>query len=226
MSRPLLGLIFDLDGTLMDSAADLRVALNKLLAAHGRRAVTLDEVKSMVGDGLRRMMTRAFTATGEALSDAAETTAMQDLMRIYQTQRAVPEMLYPLARETISLFRKQGVKIGLCTNKLYIPTVRLMDDLRMTQMFDAIGGGDSYPVCKPHPGHVLGVIGDLGGLPAEACAMVGDSRNDILAAKSAGVASVAVAHGYGAGVAELEPDAVIPGFAELPQILQTLGFSF
>lgn len=225
MPTPLRGLVFDLDGTLIDAAADLQSAVNSVLTAHGRREVSLPEVKGMVGDGMRTLMRRAFAATGEALPEAAEATAMQDFIRAYQTQKATPDSLYPLTIETIEQFRAHGIKIGLCTNKLYLPTLRILEDLNMTSLFAAVAGGDSFPMCKPHPGHLLGVIAALG-VPPENCAMIGDSANDILAAQGAKVASIAVAHGYGGGFEQLNPDAIIPGFAELPVALQRLGFAF
>jgi phosphoglycolate phosphatase len=98
-------------------------------------------------------------------------------------------------------------------------------DLGMTSLFSAVAGGDSFPVCKPHPDHLLGVIAAMN-VPPENCVMIGDSANDILAAKAAKVASIAVAHGYGKDIGQLGADAIIPSFAELPQTIQRLGFSF
>lgn len=225
MPKPLRGLVFDLDGTLIDAAADLQAAVNNVLAAHGRREVSLPEVKGMVGDGMRTLMRRAFAATGEPLPETAEATAMQDFVRVYQTQKASPDCLYPLTLETIGFFHQRGVKIGLCTNKLYLPALRIIDDVGMGALFNAVAGGDSFAMCKPHPGHLLGVIAAMG-VPPENCAMIGDSANDILAAQGAKVASIAIAHGYGSGFDQLNPDAIIAGFAELPAALQGLGFDF
>jgi phosphoglycolate phosphatase len=221
----LLGLIFDLDGTLVDSAADLRQALNALLAAHGRRAVTLDEVKSFIGDGMQTLLQRAFAATGEPLSAQAAPVLFDDLLKFYRNQKASPEQLYPQAAETLRDFRGRGVKIGLCTNKLYLPTMKLLEDLGIAGDFDFVAGADTFQVFKPHPGHVLGVAKGLKAPPAN-CAMVGDSSNDINAAKGAKIAAIAVAHGYGTNIRELGADAVIAGFSELPEALRRLGFDF
>jgi phosphoglycolate phosphatase len=219
----LLALIFDLDGTLVDSAADLRQALNALLAAHGRRDLSLDEVKKLIGDGMQALLQRAFAATGERMPPQAEPALFNDFLKFYKNQKASKEQLYPLAMETLQSFRGQRVKIGLCTNKLYLPTMKLLDDIGIASLFDFVAGADTFSVFKPHPGHVLGVAKALK-IPPRHCAMVGDSQNDIRAAQGAKMAAIAVAHGYGVNVAELGADAVISGFAELPQALRTLGF--
>jgi phosphoglycolate phosphatase len=221
----LLGLIFDLEGTLVDSAADMKQTLNALMAAHGRRALSLDEAKGMIGDGLNALLNRAFAATGEPLSERAAQTAYQDFMTLYKTQKASPEQLYPHVRETLASFHGQHIKIGLCTNKPYLPTLKLLEDIGIADFFDFVAGYDTFPVCKPHPGHVLGVIKGLGLLPIN-CAMIGDSLNDIHAARGAGIVSIAVAHGYGEDAGTLGADAVISGFTELPQALRSLGFDF
>ena len=221
----LLGLIFDLDGTLVDSAADLRQALNALLAAHGRRALLIDEVKNLIGDGMQALLQRAFIATGEAMPPRGESALFDDFLKFYKNQKASKEQLYPDTIETLHGFRGQGIKIGLCTNKLYLPTMKLLDDIGIGSLFDFIAGADTFAVFKPHPGHVLGVAKALK-IPPRHCAMVGDSVNDIRAAQGAKMASIAVAHGYGTNVAALGADAIISGFAELPQALRTLGFDF
>jgi len=219
----LLGLIFDLDGTLMDSAGDLRRAMNALLASHKRRALSLDEIKSMVGDGMLILLRRAFAATGAALSEVAETNAMRDFVIAYQNQEATKEMLYPYVEETLAGFRAKKIKIGLCTNKLYLPTIKLLHDVGIADLFDFVAGSDTFTVFKPHPGHVLGVAAGLK-VPPQNCIMIGDSSNDIRAAQAANVVSIAVSHGYGRDVEDLGADAVIDGFTELPKILGTLGF--
>lgn len=221
----LSALIFDLDGTLVDSAADLRQALNRLLAAHNRAPVTLPQVKSMIGDGVQTLLRRAFAATGAPLPGNAEPTAVQDFIKFYQSQKASEDLLYPLARETISAFRAANIKIGLCTNKLYLPTLRLLDDIGIQDQFDFVAGCDTFPTYKPDPGHVLGVANALKVSPANSV-MIGDSLNDIRAGQGAGLATIAVAHGYAADANTLGADAVISHFSELGRALRALGFDF
>jgi phosphoglycolate phosphatase len=218
------GLIFDLDGTLIDSAADLRVALNALLAQYGRRSITLAEVKQMVGDGLQVMLQRAFTSTGAPLPDSGRSTIFEDFIDLYQRQTGTPEMLYPLALETIKTYRAKGVKIGLCTNKISIATRKLLKDIGIEPLFDCVAGGDTFPVCKPHPAHVLGVAKAMNVAP-QSCVMIGDSHNDIRAAQGVPMVAIAVGHGYGRDIATLGADAMIADFAGLPEALQRLGFT-
>ena len=113
----LLGLIFDLDGTLVDSAVELQKILNKLLPMQGRRELSLDEVKSMTGDGLFPMLKKAFAATGRSLSPPEADKIFSDFITLYQVQKSSPEMLYPQAQDTLCSFRENGVKIGLCTTQ-------------------------------------------------------------------------------------------------------------
>ncbi len=219
----LLGLIFDLDGTLVDSAADLHHALNAILVAHEHRTVTLDETKSMIGDGMNILLKRAFAATGAPLPERGAQTIFQDFLGFYRNQKAGIDQLYPQVMETIEAFRAAGVKIGLCTNKLYLPTIKLLDEIGIRGLFDFIAGADTFSVYKPHPGHVLGVAHGMK-VPPQNCAMIGDSINDIRAAQAAKIPAIAVAHGYADNVATLGADAIIKTFGELAQALGRLGF--
>jgi phosphoglycolate phosphatase len=177
----------------------------------------------MTGDGLRPMLQRAFAATGAPLPERGAQTIFQDFLRFYQNQKASLDQLYPQAIEIIKDFRAAGVKIGLCTNKLYLPTIKLLDEIGIRSSFDFVAGGDTFSVYKPHPGHVLGVAHGLK-VPPQNCAMVGDSINDIRAAQAAEIPAIAVAHGYAADTSNLGADAVINGFDELRPALRRLGF--
>ncbi len=221
---PLLqGLIFDLDGTLLDSAPDLRQALNRTLKAHGRRDITLDEVKSMVGDGMLPMLGRAFAATGEGISDSDSYTRFQEFIAHYRAQKPDPSQLYPHVVETLETFQSAGVKVGICTNKQGAATIQLLEQLNLTRYFTFVAGGDTFQVHKPNPGHVTGVIEKLG-VPASGCVMIGDSRNDVAAAHGAGIPCFVVTHGYGQDFESLGATALISGFQELLQMLTSQGF--
>ena len=213
--------VFDLDGTLLDSAPDIRHALNQTLRAHGRRDVTLAEVKALVGDGLLTSLTRVFSLTGEALPDTASYNVFQDFIRFYRAQKPDPAQMYPGAVGALDWLRHAGVKTGLCTNKQEESTLRLLDQLDLTQRFDFIAGGDTFPVHKPHPGHVLGVLDRLG-VTAPPAVMVGDSVNDVRAAHGAGIPCLAVTHGYGVDLEDLGASGLVAGFAELPAALRKL----
>ncbi len=220
----LQGLIFDLDGTLIDSAPDLRQALNHLLKNHGRRELTINEVKKMTGDGLLAMMERAFLATDGGQRTKIDSFALyQQFIGHYRGIKPDPAQIYPQARETLELFSTAKVKLGICTNKQEASTRRLLEQLELHSYFSFIAGGDTFPVHKPHPDHIRGVIENLG-IEAGRCVMVGDGSNDVIAAQGAGIPCIVVAHGYGNGIEGLGADKIISGFDKLPQALNELGF--
>jgi phosphoglycolate phosphatase len=210
----LQGVIFDLDGTLVDSAPDLRQALNQVLAARNRRAVTLDEMKSFTGDGMVKQLQRAFAATGDSLSENEAELLFRDFIAYYRGQKPDPAQIYPHVVETLDALKADGVKLGVCTNKQEAATLRLLNELDLTRYFGCIAGCDTFAVHKPHPGHVRGVIETLQ-VPAEGCVMIGDSINDVLAAKGAGIPCLVVTHGYGADPGDLGADGLIGGFRDL-----------
>ncbi|MFY9288036.1 MAG: HAD-IA family hydrolase [Alphaproteobacteria bacterium] len=221
---PLLqGLIFDLDGTLLDSAPDLCQALNLTLKDHNHGELTLDEVKDMTGDGMLPMLGRAFAATGERITEANSYKLFQEFIQHYRTLKPDPSQLYPGTVEMLEKYHAKGVKLGICTNKQEAATHRLIADLNLTPYFTFIAGGDTYPTHKPHPDHVRGVIAELR-VPAMQCVMIGDSRNDVLAAKGAGIPCIGITHGYGIALDQLGANLLISGFNELPQALDSLGF--
>ena len=219
----LQGLIFDLDGTLVDSAPDLRQALNKTLAEQGRRAITLDEIKTMLGDGMLTTLKRAFEATGAALSDDISYRLFQSFVNHYRNQLADPTQIYPYVVETLDQLTNEGIKMGICTNKQEASSYKLLEELDLARYFTFIAGGDTFLVHKPHPDHVRGVIEKLG-VTAEECVMVGDSANDVRAAQAAGIPCLVVAHGYGVDVEELGANGVLDGFDQLKDALENLGF--
>lgn len=221
---PLLqGLIFDLDGTLLNSVPDLRQALNHTLRIHGRRAVSEDEVKDMVGDGMLAMLGRAFAATGATIPDSESYTRFQEFIAHYRNLPPDMSQIYPHTVENLKTFRDAGVKLGICTNKQEAATLYLLDALGLRDYFEFIAGGDTFMVHKPHPGHVTGVIERLG-VPATGCVMIGDGPQDVRAAHGAGIPCLVVTHGYGGDYASLGGTALIAGFHELSDALKKIGF--
>lgn len=186
--------IFDLDGTLVDSAPDIRAALNRLMLAEGLAPFPLPEVTAMIGDGARALLTKAFDARASNLNEALLPGFLEDL----EANSAVLTRPYPGMVAALEALSAQGWKLAICTNKPIAATTALLAELDLTRHFTLVLGGDSLPVKKPDPAHVTGVLERLGVPPGEAV-MIGDHQNDIRAARGAGVRSVFAAWGYGDG---------------------------
>ncbi len=219
MTDPLPVLVFDFDGTLIDSAPELQHCLNAVLTEHGRSALPVEAVKTMIGNGVKKLVERGFNATGGAPADLDAT--MEQFMAHYYAA-PVEDTLYDGVRPTLGLLRDAGHRIAICTNKPYRATMRILKGLEIADYFEAVAGGDSFPVRKPDPGHLLGVLEILGTTPSHAI-MIGDSPNDIGCAIAAEVRSVAVTYGYSnVPHAELGADVLIDRFDALPDALANL----
>ena len=214
-------LVFDLDGTLVDSVPDLTSALNVVLGERGYAALAHSDVAPMVGDGVPTLVARAFAARGGDAAEAAE--ALPRYTQIYEANATVLTRPYPGVRETLEGLRERGFRTALCTNKPQQATMAVLQGLDLTGLFDGIAGGDRYPVRKPNPGHLLGLVAELGGSATRAL-MIGDSENDAAVAHAAAVPLVLMRYGYARAAPEtLGADAVIDHFAELPATLDRLG---
>lgn len=189
----LKAVIFDLDGTLVDSAGDILVALNRLLDEMGLARVTLAEVKAMVGDGATKLVERALTARGGDLADLAR--ASQRFLSHYEGQATLNTAPYPGVRETLASLAGEGLALAVVTNKPHAATMEILDALGFTKLFAAVIGGDSLARRKPDPDPVRAALARIGVAPSAAL-MVGDNYHDIEAAHAAGVRAVAVSWGY------------------------------
>ncbi|MBV8090820.1 MAG: phosphoglycolate phosphatase [Alphaproteobacteria bacterium] len=218
MNRCLL--VFDLDGTLVDSVPDLRAALNEMLRERGRPPLTLPQVKGMIGDGAPAMVSRALAASGAARSDAAG--ALARFLEIYEANAVRLSRLYPDVRKTLYELRQRGYRTAICTNKPQRATIAVVEGLGLLQLFDGIAGGDRFAVRKPDPGHVLRLIGELGAR-RDTSVMIGDNENDAAAAHGAGIPLVLMRYGYArVDPASLAADALLDHFGELPEVLERL----
>ncbi len=218
--RPFDAVVFDLDGTLIDSAPDIARALNRTLAHFGRTPLTVAQVRTMVGDGAAMLVRHAFRATGGELADDEAQAVLRDYLDTYFDETAEPSCLYPGVAETLRALAGQGVRLGLCTNKPERISRKLLDLLDLAPLMGAVCGGDTLPQRKPDPAPLVWVVERLGGGRA---AMVGDNANDVRAARGAGLPVVAVSYGYPRmPVADLGADLVIDRFADLPGALARL----
>lgn len=210
-------LVLDLDGTLVDSVPDLAAALNRTMARRGLAAFTLPETARMVGDGVEPLIERAFAARGRTPDGEAVAEYVADYGRSY----ACETRLFPGVAETLAAMRGAGWRFAVCTNKLEQPARDLLAALGIGGLFDAVGGGDSFPVRKPDPAHLLATLRAAGGTP-ERAVMAGDHRNDVAAARGAGLPCIFAAWGYGTPEMAEGAAAVARSFPEVAGIAEGL----
>ncbi|WP_451977866.1 phosphoglycolate phosphatase [Azospirillum endophyticum] len=218
--------LFDLDGTLIDSAPHLGHALNRLLGEWGRRSVSDAMLRSLIGDGPRLLVERGFAATGRPLPAEEAETALARFLHLYAALPADPASVYPGVRQTLARLAGAGHPIGLCTNKPHAIARDLLDGLGLLPFFSAVVGGDSLPQRKPAPDPLLAALAELKG-PKAGAVMVGDGPNDVAAAHAAGIASILVSYGYARGeLAGLSADLLIDHFTDLPDALEAVRRNF
>lgn len=193
MTPPLL--VFDLDGTLIDTAGDLTAALNAVLAEEGMRPVAATDARSMIGTGALALVRRGFEASGRAILPEKEEHLFQRFLLHYRAKIAVLSRPYPGCLAALDRFAAAGWRLAVCTNKLESLTLQLIETLGLTRRFAAIAGADTFGVRKPDPAMLFATISQAGGDPAHSV-MVGDSMTDVSTAKAAGVPVVAVDFGY------------------------------
>ena len=196
-------LLLDLDGTLVDSVPDLAAALNRLMAARGLAAFSRAEVTAMVGDGAAVLLARAFAARRTAQDDGALDAFLID----YTANTAVETRPFPGVIAGLDGLAAAGWRLAVCTNKPEAAARALLAALGMDHYFSAVGGGDTFPVRKPDPAHLIATLRAAGGDPGRAV-MSGDHHNDVAAA----------AWGYGTAAMGAEAAAVAGDFAAMARI--------
>jgi phosphoglycolate phosphatase len=208
-------LVFDLDGTLADTAHDLVATLNMLMERDGLPPLPLSVARPMVGAGARALIQRGFSANGVELAGPRLDFLLSDFLAHYEDHIVDETALFPGAQAAIDRFERAGCRLAVCTNKPERLSKLLLARLGVAERFAAICGRETFPVCKPDPRALLLTIDAAQGDPRRAV-MVGDSRADVDAARKARVPMVAVDFGYTeTPVAELSPDRVISHFDDL-----------
>ncbi len=214
-----LTLVFDLDGTLVDTALDLAGAMNAVLTANGRAPVPDADVRHMVGRGARKLIEHGFAATGAAADAAAIDGYLQHFLDHYGAHIADRSTPFPGAVDQLTALTADGHTLAVCTNKPAGLARKLLDALEMSHFFAAVLGADSLPLRKPHPLHLLGTIKQAGGDP-RLSVMIGDSEVDAETAKAAGVPLVIFTFGYTAfDPAGFGADELLDSYDELPAAL-------
>jgi phosphoglycolate phosphatase len=215
-------IVFDLDGTLVDTAPDLIGSLNVLFAREGLAPIALNEGRGMIGGGVRPLIERGLATQGRSLTAAQLDALYADYLTHYAEHIADSSRPYPGVEAALDVLAARGSRLAVCTNKLAWLSVRLLDRLGLAPRFVAICGQDTFGVQKPDPEVLRRTIASAGGDLAGAV-MVGDSATDIRTARAAGVPVVAVDFGYtDVPVSELDPDRVISHFDALPEAIGAL----
>jgi phosphoglycolate phosphatase len=207
---------FDLDGTLLDTAGDLAAAVNHALGMIGRPGFPVDAIRPFVGKGAKVMLERALAASGGDGDDLLA-QVLPVMLEYYGQNLSRHTAPYPGLIAAMDVLRGAGVKLAICTNKAERFTLPLIEQLGLTQYFTSIIGGDSVGIAKPDPAPIHAMIDRAGG---GSTIFIGDTINDIAAAKAAGIANIAVSFGFDPAVEHLEADAIIDHFDELVPLLE------
>jgi phosphoglycolate phosphatase len=213
-------IIFDLDGTLIDTAPDLIATLNVILSREGLPAVPEDEARTLIGRGARRMLERGLAVAGQAATDIDR--LYDDFITYYADHLSDRSQPFPGVEAALDILAERGCTFAVCTNKLEWLSVRLLTNLGLVGRFATICGQDTFGVQKPDPEVLLRTLHRAGGSLGSAV-MVGDSLTDIATAKAALMPVVAVDFGYTeVPVKELGPDKVISHYKHLPDAVELL----
>ncbi|MBB4569781.1 HAD family hydrolase [Rhizobium leucaenae] len=221
MKSPLV--VFDLDGTLIDTAPDLIASLNHTIASLDLAPVNYENLTHLVGHGAQAMIERACRLRGHPLESGDLPPLLQRFIAFYTDTMPGDSKPFPGILNAMDALKAAGFGLAVCTNKLEKLAVTLIERLNLTHYFDVITGGDTFTVRKPDAQHLIGTIERAGGTLSRTV-MVGDSANDILVAHNAGVPSIAVPFGYSdVGVETLGPSRVIAHYDELtPDLVRGL----
>jgi phosphoglycolate phosphatase len=214
--------VFDLDGTLVDSAPDLVATLNTIFAREGLPPVAYEAARNMVGGGARLMIERGLEAEGRTLPAAEVDRLCRDFIEHYAAHIADHSRPFPGVETALDEIAASGLTLIVCTNKLEWLSVRLLDALGLSKRFAVICGSDTFGLQKPDPELLRRTLERAAGQPDRAV-MVGDSANDVDMARAAGTPVIAVDFGYTEiPVRELNADLVISGFRDLPKAVSAL----
>ena len=216
-------ILFDLDGTLINSGPDLALAVNHMLKTINRHTFSEEVIHGWVGNGAQTLVNRALSGQRTIdpyLDESLASEALKIFLDFYAQNLCVATVTYPNVSSTLKTLKANGYRLAIVTNKPYDFVQPILDGLGLDGLFEIILGGDSLPQKKPDPSPLLHVCATLD-IHTEHCVMVGDSKNDILAANASGMQSVGVTYGYNYGedIGEYDPTVIINDFSELLELL-------
>jgi phosphoglycolate phosphatase len=213
MTHPVI--VFDLDGTLIDTAPDLIATLNVVLTKEGLPPVPYDQARMLIGGGAKVMLARGLATDGRDTSPAQLDKLFVDFINHYSAHIADHSRPFPELEQTLDQLSDDGFKLAVCTNKLEGLSRKLLEALNLTSRFAFICGQDTFCAPKPNPETLRRTIAAASG-DTSAAFMVGDSETDVAAARAAGIPIIAVDFGYTPRpIVEFRPDRVISRFSEL-----------
>ncbi|KEY19759.1 phosphoglycolate phosphatase [Kaistella antarctica] len=214
-------IIFDFDGTLINSVPDLTLAINTMLSHYQLPEVPVEEVAPFIGNGARTLVKRALkhSMKDAEMSDGFFEEAFAFYLKCYREVPCKDTYLYPSVVETLQYLAEKEYKMVICTNKPYAFIEPILDQLDIKQFFKTWIGEDSLPETKPNAAPLLHLANNMN-ISTEKCIMVGDSKNDILAAQNAEMDSIGLTYGYNYNehIADYNPTIVVDDFAELQNI--------
>lgn len=219
---PFHTIVFDLDGTLIDSARDVGAAVNRVLADHGLAPLDEATQRALMGEGGKVRTRKAFALRGVTLDETTLRARVDEFIRYYAERPVVHTRAYDGVAQTLDALSRFGVRLAVCTNKYEASARDVLERLGLMTAISDVAGADTFDVRKPDPGHILQLLARMGADPAQA-AMVGDSVHDVHAGQRAGLPTVAVSWGYSETPAHLlGADAVVERFADIPAVLARL----
>jgi phosphoglycolate phosphatase len=214
-------IVWDLDGTLVDSAPDLATALNSVLDKRGFAGLSLEVIRTMIGNGVPKLVERGFNALGIRLDTDQLDELVAMFVKEYKACATDQTRPYPLVVETLEQIRSMNIPMGVCTNKPEVLSRQILDGLGLSGYFNSVIGGDSTPTRKPDALPLLTCLAELATAPRNSM-MIGDSIVDVKAARAAKVIVAVVPWGYrNTAIEDLAADFVIRDLAELPNIIET-----
>ncbi len=215
-------ILFDLDGTLIDSAPDIAAAVNTLLGEYGRAPLSVPAVRDMIGNGVKKLVERAFAASGEPIAGEVLDKAFERMMVLYGDHLTILTTLNPGALDIVKAYAGARVKTAVVTNKPQVFTERIMEHYGFAPFIGTIVGGEAGFAKKPAPDMLHEACKRLG-VTASRALMVGDSIADVQSARAAGIAVLLVEDGYSREPLEqLGADGVVKSLADLPSGIEKL----